>query len=78
MKRFDNTKPKYSHLFEFRTLLTSFLHMRRMDLTYEVIGDHLLNLEDHKWVGDFNYMCRQAFTFVLNSSKITPNSWVAF
>ncbi len=51
MKRFDNTKPRYSHLFKFGALLTNFLHKRKMDFTYEVIGDHLLNLENHKWVG---------------------------
>jgi hypothetical protein len=29
MKKFDNTKPRYSHLFKFGTLLTNFLHRRR-------------------------------------------------
>jgi len=53
MKRFDNRKPRYSHLFKFGALFTNFLHKTRMDLTYKVIGDHLLNLEDHGWVGDF-------------------------
>jgi len=43
MKRFDNTKPRYSHLFKFGTLFTNFLHRRNMDLTYEVISDHLPN-----------------------------------
>jgi hypothetical protein len=33
MKRFDNTKPKYPHLFKFRAPLINFLHRRRMDLT---------------------------------------------
>jgi hypothetical protein len=53
MKRFDNTKPRYPHLFKFEALFINFLHKRRMDLTYEVIGDHHPNLENHKWVGDF-------------------------
>jgi len=53
MKRFDNTKPRYSHFFKSRTLLTNFLHRRVMDLTYEVNTDHLPNLKDHKWDGDF-------------------------
>jgi hypothetical protein len=39
MKRFDNTKPKYSHLFKSRILLINVLHRRRMDFTYEVISD---------------------------------------
>jgi hypothetical protein len=46
MKRFDDTKPRYSHLFESRIILTNFLPKRRMDFTYEVIGDQFLNLED--------------------------------
>ncbi len=53
MKNFDSTKPKCSHLFKSGTLLTNFLHKRRMELTYEVIDDHLLNPEDHGWVRDF-------------------------
>ncbi len=53
MKKFDSTKLRYSHLFKSRALLTNFLHRRRMDLTYEVINDHLPNLEDHEWAGDF-------------------------
>jgi hypothetical protein len=53
MKRFDSTKPKYSHLFKSRTLLNNFLHRRRMNLTYEVNNDHFSNLEDHGWAGDF-------------------------
>lgn len=31
---------------------TNFLCRRRMDLTYEVIGDHLFNLANHGWVGN--------------------------
>jgi hypothetical protein len=53
MKRFDSTKPRYSHLFKFGALFTNFLHKRRMDFTYKVIGDHFPNLEDRRWVGDF-------------------------
>jgi hypothetical protein len=53
MKRFDSTKPKYSHFFKFGTLLTNFLHRRRMDLTYEVISDHLPNPYNHGWARDF-------------------------
>jgi hypothetical protein len=53
MKRFDSTKPRYSHLIISKTLLINFPLKRRMDLTYKVFGDHLLNLEDHGWVGDF-------------------------
>jgi len=39
MKRFDDTKPRYSHLFKSRVTLTKFLPKRRMNFTYEVIGD---------------------------------------
>jgi hypothetical protein len=53
MKRFDNTKPRYSHLFKLGALFTNFLHKRSMDLTYEVINGHHPNLENHRWVGDF-------------------------
>jgi hypothetical protein len=53
MKRFDNTKPRYSHLFKFGTLLINFMHRRRMDLTYEVIDNHLPNPKDHGWARDF-------------------------
>jgi hypothetical protein len=53
MKRFDRTKPRYSYLFNFGASFTNFLHKKRMDLTYKVISDHFLNLEDHGWVGDF-------------------------
>jgi hypothetical protein len=53
MKRFDNTKPRYSHLFKSGALFINFLYKRRMDFTYKVINDHLPNLEDHGWVWDF-------------------------
>jgi hypothetical protein len=43
MKRFDLTKPKYAHLFQVTTLLINFIHMRRMDLTYKVVGDLIVN-----------------------------------
>ncbi len=52
MKKFNNTKPKYSHLFESKILFANFLYKRRMDLTYEIIGDQLLNLEDQGWDKD--------------------------
>jgi hypothetical protein len=66
MKRFENTKPRYSHLFKSRVILINFLPERRMDFTYEVIGDQLPNLEDQ---GNFNYMCRQVLTSTFNSSS---------
>jgi hypothetical protein len=44
MKRFDSTKPKYAHLFQDVAHLNNFLHMRCMDLTYEVVGDLIINL----------------------------------
>jgi hypothetical protein len=53
MKRFDSTKPKYAHLFWIAALLINFLHMRHMDLTYKVVGDLIVNIAEHGWVGDF-------------------------
>jgi hypothetical protein len=50
MKRFDNTKPKFSRLFQLTTLLPRFLHRKKRDLTYEMIGDRLPNLIRHIWV----------------------------
>ncbi len=43
MKRFDSTKQKYSHLFQVAILLINFLHGKRMDLTYKIIGDQNVN-----------------------------------
>jgi hypothetical protein len=48
VKRFDNKKPRYSHLFKFGTL-----HKKKMDLTHEVIDGRLPNREDHGWARDF-------------------------
>ncbi len=53
MKRFDSTKPKYSHLFQAVTILINFLHKKCMDFTYEIIGDHDTNLATHGWARDF-------------------------
>jgi hypothetical protein len=39
IKRFDSTKPKYAHLFQVVIVLINFLCRKRMDLTYEVVGD---------------------------------------
>ncbi len=52
-KRFDSTKQKYSHLFQVVTFLINFLHKRRMDLTYKIIGDQNANPIVDGWVGDF-------------------------
>jgi hypothetical protein len=53
MKRFDSTKSKYSHLFQVVAFLIKFLHLRCMNLTYEVIVDQDVNPTPHSWVGDF-------------------------
>jgi hypothetical protein len=39
IKKFDSTKSKYVHLFQVAIVPTNFLHKKRMDLTYEVVGD---------------------------------------
>jgi hypothetical protein len=52
MKIFDNTKPKFSHLFEFVTLLINFLHRKRSYIAYVMIVKYLVNLAHHIWVKD--------------------------
>ncbi len=48
MKRLDSsTKQINTHLFEAPTLLTNFLNMRCMDLSYEVVGDQNHTLATH-------------------------------
>jgi hypothetical protein len=53
MQRFDSTKSKYSHLFWVVVLLINFLHMKCINLTYEVIGDQDVNWTPHSWARDF-------------------------
>jgi hypothetical protein len=38
MKRFDITKPRFPHLFHAGCIMNNFLHRRRMDMTFEVVG----------------------------------------
>jgi hypothetical protein len=52
MKRFNSTKPKFNHLFQFATLFIDFLHRDRRVITYEMIVKHLVNLAHHIWVKD--------------------------
>jgi hypothetical protein len=49
---FDNKKSKFNHLFQYKVLLTNFLHRRKRDLTYEVIGEHFPNSTNYGWIGD--------------------------
>jgi len=70
MKRFDSTKPKYAHLFRTTTLLINFLHMRHVDITYEGVGDLIINLATHGWVGISSCRCKIALTPNLNSSSM--------
>jgi hypothetical protein len=66
-----------SYLFYYVALFTNFLHKKRMDFTYEMIGDHIHKPLDHGWVKDNNYMSKQALSLALNfSSKINPYSHV--
>jgi hypothetical protein len=71
MKRFNSTKPKFSHLFQFVALLANFLHRNKRNLTFEMVGEHLFDLADHKWEIS-NYKSKQALTFALNSSSELP------
>ncbi len=71
MKRFSSTKPNFNHLFQFVALLANFLHRKKRNLTYEMVGEHLFDLADHKWE-IYNYKPKQALTFALNSSSKLP------
>ncbi len=53
MKRFDFTKPIFSHLFQVGILLTNYLHRHWMDFTYKVIGDYNFDPAAQGWVGDY-------------------------
>jgi hypothetical protein len=53
VKRFDSTKQKYAHLFRAVTRLTNFLQKRCVDLTYEVVGDLIVNPTICGWASDF-------------------------
>ncbi len=80
MKRFDSTKPKYSHLFQAVTILINFLHKKCMDFTYEIIGDHIVSPKLHMiGLGIFNYRCKMVLTSYLNFVYvITPSSLTTF
>jgi hypothetical protein len=52
VKKFDSTKSKFNHLFQYVVLLANFLYRRKRDLTYEVIGEHLHNPTNYGWIGD--------------------------
>jgi uncharacterized membrane protein YbaN (DUF454 family) len=71
MKRFNSTKPKFSHLFQFVVLLANFFHRSKKNLTYEMVGEHRFDLANHRWEIS-NYKSKQALTFSLNSSSKLP------
>jgi hypothetical protein len=52
VKGFDSTKSKFNRLFQYVVLLLNFLHKRKRDLTYGVIGEHLPNPTNYGWIGD--------------------------
>jgi len=39
MKKFDSTKPKFTHVLRVVVILTKFLHINQMDFTFEVTGE---------------------------------------
>jgi hypothetical protein len=53
MKRFDSTKPKYNHLFRTIIIFINFLYMHHLDFTTKVIGNHIINLVNYGWNGDY-------------------------
>jgi hypothetical protein len=52
MKRFDNTKQKFPHLFMAGCILTNFIHRRRMNMHYEIMGEQQ-NMDNAGWDGDY-------------------------
>jgi len=52
LKSFDSTKQKYSNMFRTVILITNFLHMKCMELTYEVIGVQNVDPITHNWTKD--------------------------
>lgn len=52
MKRFDNTKEKSPHFFIAGCILTNFVHCRRMDIQYIVVGDDI-DVDNVGWDSDF-------------------------
>jgi hypothetical protein len=48
MKHFDSTKKKYYHPFKVIASLTNFLFKHRLNFTFEVIGEHLNDLAEHR------------------------------
>ena len=52
MKRFDNTKETFPHLFVAGCILTNFIHRRRMDMQFVIVGDGAEG-DDVGWDGDY-------------------------
>ncbi len=78
-KRFDSTKPKYSHLFWVATLLIKFLHMKHMNLTYKVKVIKMLTQLHMVRQGISNYRSKIDLILILNLSfMMTPRSLVVF
>ena len=53
MKWFDAKKSKYTHLSRSCSLWINFLKRRRMNLSQEIIGNIVDDLEAHGWKGDY-------------------------
>ena len=53
MKRFDATKPKFHHLFRSAAIFTNFLHRRRKDLSFAIVGPRNPGAGEGGWKGDF-------------------------
>jgi hypothetical protein len=51
IKRFDSTKPKFPHLFQAGCIMTNFLHRRRMEMNFEILGQGN-EIGDGGWDGD--------------------------
>jgi DDE superfamily endonuclease len=52
IKRFDSTKPKFPHLFQAGCIMTNFLHRRRMEMNFEILGQGN-EIGDGGWDGDY-------------------------
>jgi hypothetical protein len=53
MKRFDSTKPRFTHLFHAGCINTNLLRRRRMDMNFGVTGMQQQMAQDIRWDGDY-------------------------
>jgi hypothetical protein len=47
LKSFDNTKPRFHHMFCTAAILTNFIHRRRMNMAIEDMGTYVGDVGNH-------------------------------